>query len=149
MSVDFFLDSNVILYALSSSEQDKQSIATSIVSSALAEGNAVISTQVVHECLNVATGKLESRVPGSARQFLGEYLMPLCRVFPSEGLFVRALEIKEAISISFCDACIVAAAIESGARTLLTEDLQHGQTIHGLLIHNPFRESVPKLPPAP
>ena len=39
---------------------------------------------------------------------------------------------------SFYDSLIVAAAIESGCKTLYSEDLQHGQQIGDLTIRNPF-----------
>ena len=36
---------------------------------------------------------------------------------------------------------LVAAALEAGCDRLYTEDMQHGQQIHGLTIRNPFLES--------
>lgn len=39
---------------------------------------------------------------------------------------------------SFYDSLIVAAALSMGASRLLSEDLQHGRHIDGLLIENPF-----------
>ena len=36
---------------------------------------------------------------------------------------------------------IVAAALEAGCDRLYTEDMRHGQQIHGLTIRNPFLES--------
>ena len=41
--------------------------------------------------------------------------------------------------LSFSDALIVAAAIETGCDTLLSEDLQDGRRIADLRIVNPFR----------
>ncbi len=38
----------------------------------------------------------------------------------------------------FYDSIIVAAALEAGCRRLYSEDMQHGQRIHGLTIENPF-----------
>ena len=40
--------------------------------------------------------------------------------------------------LSFYDALIVAAALEAGCDTLLTEDMQHGRVIQGLTISNPL-----------
>jgi predicted nucleic acid-binding protein len=42
-------------------------------------------------------------------------------------------------SISFWDALIVAAAAAANCRVLLTEDLQHGQSLLGVRIENPLR----------
>jgi predicted nucleic acid-binding protein len=43
---------------------------------------------------------------------------------------------------SFDDAFLVAAALEAGCDTLLTEDMQDGRLINGLTIRNPFLESA-------
>jgi predicted nucleic acid-binding protein len=52
---------------------------------------------------------------------------------------IRASEIEELNQISFWDALVVVSASRAGARTLLTEDLNHGQVIEGVRIENPFR----------
>ncbi len=43
-------------------------------------------------------------------------------------------------NISFWDALIVAVAARSGARRVLSEDLNSGQVIAGMTIHNPFAD---------
>ena len=136
---DTFLDTNILLYAISSNEPAKQSIAISIVAKALRDRRSIISSQVVQECLNVASGKLESTFPGSVRAWLHNYLMPLCTVFPSEELYLRAIEIRDRYRFSFYDSCVVASALVGGCSRLLTEDLQDGQVIEGLVVINPFR----------
>jgi predicted nucleic acid-binding protein len=52
---------------------------------------------------------------------------------------VRASEIGEIWQLSFWDAMIVAAAEQSHAGRLLTEDLSHGARIAGIEIVDPFR----------
>jgi predicted nucleic acid-binding protein len=47
---------------------------------------------------------------------------------------------------SWWDSLIVAAARRFGARALLTEDLQHGLELDGLVVVNPFREGPPSGP---
>jgi predicted nucleic acid-binding protein len=49
-----------------------------------------------------------------------------------------AFQIEDDARIGFWDALIIAVAIRSGARRLLSEDLNPGQAIAGLAIHNPF-----------
>ena len=51
---------------------------------------------------------------------------------------LRASEIQERNRLSFWDALIVAAASNAGAVMLYTEDLNHGQVMEGVRIHNPF-----------
>jgi predicted nucleic acid-binding protein len=52
---------------------------------------------------------------------------------------LRAVELSEASQIDFWDALIVAAAEQSGAETLYSEDLNDGQVIAGVRIVNPLR----------
>ncbi|MDO8747344.1 MAG: hypothetical protein Q7J70_06760, partial [Thermodesulfovibrionales bacterium] len=51
---------------------------------------------------------------------------------------IRASEIEEKYRISFWDALIVVAAYEAKANIILTEDMNSGQTIEGILIKNPL-----------
>jgi predicted nucleic acid-binding protein len=52
---------------------------------------------------------------------------------------IRASEIEEKHRISFWDALVVVSAYESKADKILTEDLNSGQIIEGILVENPFR----------
>ena len=72
------------------------------------------------------------------QDFLVNVLAPLWKVHPSTALYARALRIQSARGFSFCDSLNLAAALESGCKRLLTEDLQHGQQVDGLRIENPF-----------
>ena len=49
-----------------------------------------------------------------------------------------ASEIEERHLLSFWDALIIAAACRAKVYKILTEDLNHGQEIEGILIENPF-----------
>jgi predicted nucleic acid-binding protein len=49
-----------------------------------------------------------------------------------------AFHIEDEARIGFWDALMVAAAVKAGADRILTEDLNAGRTISGLLIENPF-----------
>ena len=51
---------------------------------------------------------------------------------------IRASEIEEKNSLSFWDALIVAAALQLQAKKIITEYLNHGQIIEGILIENPL-----------
>jgi predicted nucleic acid-binding protein len=66
--------------------------------------------------------------------------VPLCQHYPSTALYDRALLLREEMGFSFYDALVVAAALESGCSTLLSEDLQHGRSVHGLALVNPFAD---------
>jgi len=140
MSADF-IDSNVFVYLFARSEPTKQSVAGDIVTNGLRTG-AAISFQVVQETLNVITRKLPVPVTAAdARDFLEAVLVPLWRGAPTPALYQRALDLQARYRLSFYDSLIVAAALLEGCTRIFSEDLQHGQRIKGLTIHNPFLDS--------
>jgi predicted nucleic acid-binding protein len=49
-----------------------------------------------------------------------------------------AFQLEDRARVGFWDALILAVAVRSGARRVLSEDLNAGQKIAGLTIHNPF-----------
>ncbi|MEO7854130.1 MAG: PIN domain-containing protein [Rubrivivax sp.] len=140
MSAEFFIDTNVFIYHLDSTDRRKHDAAEKIVREALTTGNACISSQVVQECLNVALRKAEVALSAdAARRYLDAVLAPLMQVTASEALFHRALDVQARWRFSFHDSLIVAGAMAAGCRTLLSEDLQHGQRLDNLTIVDPFR----------
>lgn len=135
----FFLDTNVLIYAVDEADLVKQQIAVALVREAILSGRGIISIQVVQEFLNVARRKF--RQPMTIEQCRGHIrnvLEPLCAYFPSISTMDRALLVIDETGYSLYDALIVTAAIESGCRTLYSEDLQHGHKVQGLTILNPF-----------
>lgn len=140
MSAEFFIDTNVFIHQLDDSDRRKHETAEGIVREALATGNGCISSQVVQECLNVALRKAEVALPlADARAYLDAVLVPLMQVTVSEALYHRALDVHGRWRFGFCDSLIVAAALMAGCRTLLSEDMQHGQKVDQLTIVDPFR----------
>jgi hypothetical protein len=57
---------------------------------------------------------------------------------PGISTFRRAWEVEDRYSFSWWDSLVIAAGLETGAGILLSEDLQHGQTISGMRVLNPF-----------
>ena len=140
MSADVFIDTNVFIYHLDTTDARKHAVAERIVRDGLASGNACISFQVVQECLNTALRKAQVALDlDSARSYLDTVLTPLFQVSASPALYHRAFDVRARWRFSFYDSLIVAAALTAGCSRLLSEDLQHGQRIETLTIHNPFK----------
>jgi len=76
--------------------------------------------------------------PGEAREIIRNYLVWPVQYNDPE-MAIRASEIEEKNGLSFWDALIVAAALRLQAQKIITEDLNHGQIIEGILIENPFK----------
>lgn len=138
MNVDF-LDSNVVIYGLDSASPKKQVIAQKLLGDALASGSGLISFQVVQETLNTIGRKFKAKVIFDDSQALLENLLiPMMKVLPSAALYRESLRLCQRYQFSYYDALIVASALSVNCTRLLSEDLQHGQNIEGLLIANPF-----------
>lgn len=79
---------------------------------------------------------------GSSRIFgpRGGYCVWQVKVLGPD-MILRASEIEERYELSFWDALIVTAALHGRAAKILSEDLNPGQTVEGVLIENPFAAS--------
>lgn len=138
MSADF-LDSNILVYMFDQRDDRKRGMAINIIEQGLLDGSACISAQVIQESLNVCIRKLlKPLTPESAARVLKSTLLPLCKVWPNEALYLKGLQLQQRWSLSFYDALIVAAALQAGCTRLLSEDMQHGLRIETLRIENPF-----------
>lgn len=132
-----FLDTNVLVYAFDQSEPDKRAIAINIIAGKL--GPYTVSAQVLNEFYWTTTRKLHPPLSNEAAKQVVEKLS-IGYVVPIDALLVRqAIKLVEEARIPLWDAGIVVAARRAGADKLLTEDLNHGQVIDGVTIHDPFR----------
>ena len=137
----YFLDTNVILYAYSTdaSEYDKRDIARSI----LTQADWIISAQVLQEFYSNATrpkrGTIALMTHADAQAAV-HGLARFATVALDAALIQQAIALRAQHQVSYWDAAIVAATLRSGARELLTEDLNAGQVFDGVTIVNPFKE---------
>jgi predicted nucleic acid-binding protein len=134
--VKAFFDTNILVYTTTSDPRQHQA-------AACLSGGGVASTQVLNEFVHVARRKLRSdwrQIEVALRQFrtsLDEILPITLETHDS------AVALARDRGLAFYDALIVASAIEAGCNILYSEDMQHGRSIGGLAIVNPFLESAP------
>jgi predicted nucleic acid-binding protein len=135
----FFLDTNLLIYAIDPTDPRKQAIAQEWLAAAHETGNGFISYQVVQEWFNVVLRKASAPLtPDQAIPLYRKLIEPLWRVQSSRDVLDTALDLHHRQSFSWWDALIVSAAIQGGCERLLSEDLQHNRQIHGVKIVNPF-----------
>lgn len=134
-----FVDTNVLIYAHDRREPEKSAIAREILTDLWHTRDGLLSTQVLQELYVNLTRKLRAVLPRSeARALVGLYgRWPVHAV--TTGDILEAADLEERHSLSFWDALIVVAAVRSRAERIISEDLQHGRTIEGVRIENPFR----------
>ena len=136
MSVRSFIDTNILVYPDVADDPTKQAIALRLLGEHMRGGTGVISTQVLHEYVNVALRKLALPVE-LIRSRLALYSR-LELVAASAAAVGAALDVHVLHKISFYDALIVQAARQSGCVQLLTEDMNTGAVIAGVRLVNPF-----------
>jgi predicted nucleic acid-binding protein len=136
MSVECFLDTNVLVYAVSSAEADAPKRARAL--DLVRQSDFGLSAQVLQEFYVTVTRK----IPKPLAPELAVALMDEYRVFPTVPtdypLIVSAVEASLRHGISYWDGAIVAAAEVLEAEVLYTEDLNHGQQYGPVRAVNPF-----------
>ncbi len=136
MNERVFIDTNVLVYADDLDAGIKNGVARRVLREVLAAGNGVVSTQILQEFFVIATRKLGVD-PEIARRKV-ELLSALDVVRIEVDEILAAIDLHRLHTISFWDALIVRCAAAAGCARLLSEDLQHGRTIAGVKIQNPF-----------
>ncbi|MEI6608603.1 MAG: PIN domain-containing protein [Deltaproteobacteria bacterium] len=133
-----FVDTNILVYAHDLSAGDRHAKASAIMESLWEAQTGVISTQVLQEFYVTITRKIKNPLKlAEAREIIRNYLAWPVQVNDPETT-IRASEIEEKNGISFWDALIVAAALRLQAGKIISEDLNSGQIIEGILIENPL-----------
>jgi predicted nucleic acid-binding protein len=133
-----FVDTNIVLYAYDRREPEKSAIAREILSDLWRTREGLLSTQVLQELYVNLTRKLRVVIPRPEARALVERYGRWSVHAITTGDVLEAADLEERHSLSFWDALIVVAATRSGADRILSEDLQHGRTIAGVPIENPF-----------
>lgn len=143
MNGKVFLDTNILVYAHDLDAGIKHQVAFQIVKDMWDKRTGVLSTQVLQEFYITLTKKIGNPIsPIEAREVIRSYSCWEIRENTAMSV-IRASELEEKYQISFRDALVVVAADESKVDKILTEDLNPGQIIEGILIENPFYSSYP------
>lgn len=136
MTARVFVDSNVLIYARELSDPKKQKAAEAWLAELWRSGAGRISYQVLQEFYVTVLRKVPStrdHVRADVRDFLAWRPVPV-----SASIIEAAWKLQDRFQLSFRDALIVSAAKATSCKYLLTEDLQAGQDLGGILVINPF-----------
>jgi predicted nucleic acid-binding protein len=146
MSDKVFIDTNILLYALTEpKEKDKakdlpkRTKSLELLTKLYNENDIVISVQILNELhFNmVRKFKIDDKLTFKTLQ---ENVFAIVSI---ENLtvqtYTKAFQIRERYNISYWDSLVVASALESGCKKLYSEDMQEGLVVNGVLnIINPF-----------
>lgn len=131
-----FVDTSVFIYAEDDDASAKQAVARHEIRQLAVDARGVVSTHVLMEYVAAARKRLGFSLAQCRQGVLLISRFDVALIRPEHVL--GALDLASTYSLSHWDALLLKVAASSGCRTLLTEDLQHGQTIDGGTIHNPF-----------
>lgn len=137
MQDKIFLDTNVIIYAFSEDEVEKQSAALSLLDRH--DSNVLISKQVINELSNILLKKFKL----SSNQ-VEDAILELDTIINIADFDlstqIKALHIKDKYNLQFYDSLIIATALENRCTILYSEDMHHNFLVENRLkIINPFK----------
>jgi len=137
MSGKTFVDTSILLYAYDLDEGSKHRIARDLLSDLMMSRRGSLSPQVLQEFYVNATRKPKKPLTKLEARRIVEIFSVWCVDVTSVEV-ATAFRIEDEAKINFWDALICASALKSGADRILSEDMNSGQKIAGLLIENPF-----------
>ena len=134
-----FLDSNVWIYLFAAEDDRKSRTAREYITENAKKHLFVLSYQVINEVCSVLIKK-KYKEP-EIRRVAGD-MMGLCDICAnSNDVVFFASELREEHAFSYWDSLIIASAIVSRCDLLVSEDMQDGRIIGGLLIKDIFMKN--------
>ncbi len=138
MSVEVFVDTNLLYYANTDSPDPRHARARQLIEPLWSEpGRAAVSVQVLQE-LHVNLMRKGGLDPAASWRRVSDYLA--WKVIDNDRLLLAAaVDVQTRWKLSYWDSLIVAAAQRSGAPLLWSEDLAEGQRYDDVRAVNPLR----------
>ena len=137
MTANFFVDTNVLLYALDPADSQKHEKAREWRAELWRHRCGRTSVQVLQEFYANVVRKWPTSVELARSEIRN--LQAWRPVTIGIELLEHGWNIQDRYRLSFWDSLIVAAARSSASRYLLTEDLQAGQDLEGIVVIDPFQ----------
>jgi predicted nucleic acid-binding protein len=135
-----FVDTNVLIYAHDVDAGRKREVAQDLLRTLWVERAGILSVQVLQEFYVNATRKIRKLLTKPEARSVVDSYAPWCVEGTTANDLAAAFQIEDQARIGFWDALIIAVAARARARRVVSEDLNAGQSIAGITIHNPFKE---------
>jgi predicted nucleic acid-binding protein len=131
-----FVDTNILIYAYSSTELKKRQLSLDILSG----DNIIISTQVINEFIWVMQRKFSIDLKLINQVVKGLFISYRAGIIDQE-IITKAISISGKYGYSYWDSLILASAVINNCKYVYTEDMQHNQIVEKRVqIKNPFME---------
>lgn len=139
----FTLDTNILIYAVDSAGGEKHKAANRLIQRAAGK-DCTLTVQALGEFFHAATRKGKASVK-QAQAFTQVWQRVFTVTASGQATLNEAVEFVRDHGISFWDAMLWATAKQAGCAFILSEDLQHGHSLGGVEILNPFAEDADKV----
>ena len=137
-------DTNVLVYATASAPISKTMRARDLVVRGMRKGENILLLQTLAEFSSVAIRKAGIAVD-DVRATIDAWRAVLPVQGTEDGDLSAALDAVKKHRLAFWDAMLWAAAQRAGVRYLLSEDLQDGFQLEGVMFVNPFEPANDRL----
>ena len=146
MTVQCFVDANILVHYVDPSEPLKQELASVLVKRLWMEQRARTSTQALNEFYTVVRRKLSHVIPPEKAWAHMEDLLQWEPQSVDAATIQEARAIELRYKLNWWDSLILAAARQQHCTILYSEDMQHGATLAGVKVVNPFISQVQEEP---
>lgn len=134
-----FVDTNILIYAEDRDAKLKHELARDLVVELWNQRDGVLSIQVLQEFYVNVTQTLKKPISKAKALSIVEEYLTWTVVENTGSLLTGAIALQQKAQLSFWDAMVVQAALESGSERLYSEDLDAGQRFGSLIVVNPFK----------
>jgi len=136
--MNYFVDTNLLVYAIDPREQKKRLRMADLLRRLVENRSLVLSPQSLGELYRTVTERHQLMPARDARAYI-QTLMPSCTAPYDLDVMKRAFRMQDTTNYGWWDCMLLAAAAVSGCSFFLSEDMQHGRVVEGVTILNPFK----------
>jgi predicted nucleic acid-binding protein len=138
------LDTNILAYLAGVDrgphDRDRIDQSRTLMIQMAGRAEVCIATQAAAELFVVLTRAGASRP--EARDIVSDMTNGLERIGATPETLDRALDLSVTRQLQLWDALILTSYADAGCTLMLSEDLQHGQTVGSVTVVNPFKEPL-------
>jgi predicted nucleic acid-binding protein len=140
VAIRLAVDTNILVYAEGQGDAARCARANDLMRR-LSNEQIVLPVQVLAELFRVLRGKF-GRPSAEVRLTIARWINLFGASDSTASALHAALQLASDEGLQIWDALILAVAAEQRCSLLLSEDLQHGSTWHGVTVVSPFAEPV-------
>ena len=137
-----FLDTNIHIYSIDTTDVQKHEIALQLIDSVFENHTGVISIQIFCEFFWVSTRKIKNPLTPATANSIIKNLSTWNVHSPNYENVENAINKVSKYKISFWDAMIIESAAAMNCHTLWSEDLYDGAVYDEVCVRNPFKSLI-------